>query len=350
MNLSLENQVVLITGAAGFIGSWLAEHLLKTIKGIQVAGIDNMNSYYDVTLKERRLLRLKKYENFHFVKGDIAHKETVMEVFNRFKPVAVVNLAAQAGVRYSINHPDEYIESNLIGFFHILEACRHSFDAGGSGVAHFVYASSSSVYGLGSKIPYSVEDKADKPVSLYAATKRADELMAYAYGKLYGIPSTGLRFFTVYGPEGRPDMAYFSFTDRLAKGEKLQLFNYGDMYRDFTYIDDVVQGIEKVLGRPAPPDEEGVPYKLYNIGNHHPESLLTFVETLEKCLMEQGIIKEPGEKEFLPMQPGDVYQTCADVREMEEDFGFCPSTGLYEGLSRFAKWYAGFCEKGKGAC
>ena len=195
-----------------------------------------------------------------------------------------------------------------------------------------------------------MEDKADKPVSLYAATKRADELMAYAYGKLYGIPSTGLRFFTVYGPEGRPDMAYFSFTDRLAKGEKLQLFNYGDMYRDFTYIDDVVQGIEKVLGRPAPPDEEGVPYKLYNIGNHHPESLLTFVETLEKCLMEQGIIKEPGEKEFLPMQPGDVYQTCADVREMEEDFGFCPSTGLYEGLSRFAKWYAGFCEKGKGAC
>ena len=339
MELSLENRTILITGAAGFIGAALTEYLLKHITGIQIVGIDNLNPYYDVSLKETRLSRLKKYKNFRFIKGDIGEKELVMRVFADARPSIVVNLAAQAGVRYSVTNPDIYIESNLGGFFHILEACRYSYENGQKGVEHFVYASSSSVYGSSKKVPYSVKDPVDHPVSLYAATKKFDELIAYTYSRNYGIPSTGLRFFTVYGPEGRPDMAYFKFTEQLVRQEAIPIFNYGDMYRDFTYIEDVVRGTAKVLQKPPQPDEDGVAYKLYNIGNHHPERLLTFVEILETCLMEQGMISCPGEKEFLPMQPGDVYQTYADIKELEQDFGFRPSTSLYDGLTAFTKWY-----------
>ena len=282
---------------------------------------------------------LSGFEHFTFIKGDLADKECLEKVFQTYKPQIVVNLAAQAGVRYSITNPEAYLESNLIGFFNILECCRHSYDNGAEGVKHLVYASSSSVYGLNKKVPYSTEDKVDNPVSLYAATKKSNELMAHAYSKLYGIPSTGLRFFTVYGPMGRPDMAYFGFTNKIVKGKKIQIFNHGDMYRDFTYIDDIVTGVVNVIKKPPKKNEEGVSYKVYNIGNSKPESLMYFVETLEKCLMKEGIIKSPAEKEFLPMQQGDVYQTYADVSDLEKDFGFKPSTKLEDGLLEFARWY-----------
>lgn len=325
---------VLVTGAAGFIGYYLSEYLLK--EGMQVIGYDNLNDYYDTKLKDARLDILNKYEGFTFIKDDLADKNRVMSVFEKYRPEIVVNLAAQAGVRYSIINPDAYIESNMIGFFNILEACR-AFP-----VKHLVYASSSSVYGTNKKVPYSVEDKVDKPVSLYAATKKSNELMAHAYSKLYKIPATGLRFFTVYGPMGRPDMAYFGFTNKMVKGEKIQLFNFGDMKRDFTYVDDIVTGIVNVMRKPPAENEEGALYKVYNIGNNKPENLLYFVETLEKCLMKEGIIDKPAEKEFLPMQQGDVYQTYADVDGLIKDFNFKPSTSLEEGLSKFAKWYKEF--------
>lgn len=330
----MSNKIVLVTGAAGFIGSYLSERLLGT--GHSVIGFDNMNDYYDVKLKEARLNLLEKYEKFSFIKGDLADKSAVAELFKKFKPDIVVNLAAQAGVRYSITNPEAYISSNVIGFFNILEACRNY------PVEHLVYASSSSVYGTNKKVPYSTEDKVDNPVSLYAATKKSNELMAHAYSKLYKIPATGLRFFTVYGPMGRPDMAYFSFTNKIINGEKIQIFNHGDMKRDFTYIDDIVTGIVNVMQKPPAENEDGARYKVYNIGNNKPEDLLYFVETLEKCLIREGITDKPSEKEFLPMQQGDVYQTYADVDELIKDFNFKPNTSLEEGLSRFAKWYKEF--------
>lgn len=336
------NQTILITGAAGFIGSFLAKRVLEQSQDVKVVGYDNMNNYYDVRLKEERLQMLSGFENFIFIKGDLADKECLEKVFQTYKPQIVVNLAAQAGVRYSITNPEAYLESNLIGFFNILECCRHSYDNGAEGVKHLVYASSSSVYGLNKKVPYSTEDKVDNPVSLYAATKKSNELMAHAYSKLYGIPSTGLRFFTVYGPMGRPDMAYFGFTNKIVKGEKIQIFNHGDMYRDFTYIDDIVTGVINVMNKAPEKNKEGVRYKVYNIGNSKPESLMYFVETLEKCLMKEGVITSPAEKEFLPMQLGDVYQTYADVSDLEKDFGFKPSTKLEDGLSEFVKWYKQF--------
>ncbi|WP_321998654.1 NAD-dependent epimerase/dehydratase family protein, partial [Priestia megaterium] len=294
---------------------------------------------------ETRLLKLNELASneekgsFTFVKGSISDKGIINSVFEQYKPEIVVNLAAQAGVRYSITNPEAYVESNLIGFFNILEACRHSYADGGTGVEHLVYASSSSVYGSNKKVPYSTEDKVDNPVSLYAATKKSNELLAHSYSELYGIPSTGLRFFTVYGPMGRPDMAYFGFTNKLVKGEKIQIFNHGDMRRDFTYVDDIVTGVINVMSKAPQANEDGVKYKIYNIGNNKPESLMYFVETLEKCLMEENIISEPAEKELLPMQPGDVYQTYADVDDLVKDFDFKPSTSLEEGLSQFAKWY-----------
>ncbi len=330
-------QTVLVTGAAGFIGFYLSERLLQ--EGVSVIGFDNLNDYYDPNLKTARLDILKKYENFTFIKGNLADKEAVFELFQTHQPEIVVNLAAQAGVRYSITNPDAYIESNLVGFFNILEACRNY------PVKHLVYASSSSVYGTNKKVPYATEDKVDNPVSLYAATKKSNELMAHAYCKLYKIPATGLRFFTVYGPMGRPDMAYFGFTNKLVKGEKIQIFNFGDMKRDFTYVDDIVTGIVNVMQKPPVENEDGAPYKVYNIGNNSPESLLYFVETLEKCLMQEGIIDKPAEKEFLPMQPGDVYQTYADVDDLIHDFGFKPATSLEEGLEKFAKWYKAYYMK-----
>lgn len=342
INLCLKNKMVLITGAAGFIGSNLAKQLLNQVEGIKIIGIDNMNDYYDVSLKEFRLKKLNQYSGFRFVKGNIADKQTITELFHTYKPQIVVNLAAQAGVRYSITNPDAYVESNLVGFFNILEACRHSYDENNTPVEHLVYASSSSVYGSNKKVPYSTEDKVDNPVSLYAATKKSDELMAHAYSKLYGIPATGLRFFTVYGPAGRPDMAYFGFTNKMVKNQKIQIFNYGDMYRDFTYIDDIITGVIHVMQKAPDANEEGVKYKVYNIGNNKPESLKYFVETLEKCLIAEGIIDCPAEKEFLPMQPGDVYQTYADVDELVKDFGFKPSTSLQQGLNMFAKWYKAY--------
>ena len=289
---------------------------------------------------------------FVFIKGDIADKSTVEALFKQHKPDIVVNLAAQAGVRYSIDNPDSYIQSNLIGFYNILEACRHSYDAVSEnkdavykGVKHLVYASSSSVYGANEKVPYSTEDKVDCPVSLYAATKKSNELMAYAYSKLYGIPCTGLRFFTVYGPAGRPDMAYFKFTNKIVNGEKIQIYNYGDMKRDFTYIDDIVTGVIKVMEKSPTADEKVVPYKVYNIGNNHPEDLLHFVEILEKCLIEEGVVEKSVEKEFLPMQPGDVYQIYADVDDLVKEFGFKPETSLETGLRKFAKWYKSYYRK-----
>lgn len=337
----METQLkVLITGAAGFIGSYLAQRLVKN--GYQVIGIDNMNDYYDVSLKEERLKSLEGDENFRFEKTDIADADVMRDLFAEEQPELVVNLAAQAGVRYSITNPDAYIQSNIVGFYNILECCRHSGEDGRTKVKHLVYASSSSVYGANKKVPYSVEDPADHPVSLYAATKKSDELMAYAYSRLYGIPATGLRFFTVYGPKGRPDMAYFGFADKMARGQKIQIFNHGDMYRDFTYIDDVITGVESVMKKVPAEDENGVRHKVYNIGNHRPESLMHFVETLEQCLIKAGVISAPGEKEFLPMQPGDVYRTYADVTELERDFGFAPNTSLETGLQRFADWYAGY--------
>lgn len=336
------NKTILITGAAGFIGAFLAKALLENNSGTKIIGYDNLNDYYDIKLKEERLRMLSAFENFVFVKGDLADRERLEEVFQKYHPNIVVNLAAQAGVRYSITNPEAYLESNLIGFFNILECSRHSNDDEKEGVEHLVYASSSSVYGLNKKVPYSTEDKVDNPVSLYAATKKSNELMAHAYSKLYGIPCTGLRFFTVYGPMGRPDMAYFGFTDKIVNDKKIQIFNHGDMYRDFTYIDDIVTGVINVMKKIPEANEDGVQYKVYNIGNNKPESLMYFVETLERCLMKEGIIKKPAEKEFLPMQPGDVYQTYADVSELEKDFGFKPSTKLEDGLTEFAKWYKHF--------
>lgn len=325
---------ILVTGAAGFIGFYLSKRLLE--QGETVVGYDNLNNYYDPKLKDARLAILAEYDKFTFVKGDLSDKAAVDALFAEHKPEIVVNLAAQAGVRYSITNPGAYMSSNMIGFFNILEACRNN------PVKHLVYASSSSVYGTNKKVPYSTTDKVDNPVSLYAATKKSNELMAHAYSKLYKIPATGLRFFTVYGPMGRPDMAYFGFTNKLVKGEKIQIFNYGDMKRDFTYIDDIVTGIVNVMQKPPAENEDGALYKVYNIGNNKPENLLYFVETLEKCLINEGIINKPAEKELLPMQPGDVYQTYADVDDLIRDFNFKPNTSLEEGLSKFAKWYKEF--------
>jgi UDP-glucuronate 4-epimerase len=331
-------KTILITGAAGFIGSNLAKALISDNK---IVGFDNVNDYYDVNLKEYRLSQLSCNPNFTFIKGDLADKQAVDSIFEEYQPDIVVNLAAQAGVRYSIDNPQAYIDSNLIGFFNILEACRNN------PVEHLVYASSSSVYGSNKKVPYSTDDKVDNPVSLYAATKKSNELMAHAYSKLYDIPATGLRFFTVYGPAGRPDMAYFKFTNKLVKGEKIQIYNHGDMYRDFTYIDDIVTGVINVMNKAPEVNEDGVKYKVYNIGNNSPESLMDFVNILEQKLIKYGIIDHEAEKELLPMQPGDVYQTYADVSELEKDFGFKPSTSLEEGLDRFAKWYKDFYEADK---
>lgn len=315
----------LITGAAGFIGFYLSEYLLKT--GAKVIGFDNMNDYYEVSLKEERLARLTCYEKFQFIRGDLADKSEVFQVFEKNQIDVVVNLAAQAGVRYSIDYPETYIQSNVVGFFHILEACRKY------PVKHLVYASSSSVYGGNEKIPFSEEDHVDNPVSLYAATKKSNELMAYSYGKLYGIPLTGLRFFTVYGPMGRPDMACFKFARKMLKGESIEIYNYGDMYRDFTYVEDIVEGVARILCNPPRPDKAGVPYKIYNIGNNNPEKLTYFVELLEKYMGMEA------KKELLPMQPGDVYRTYADVSELEKDFDFKPQTSLEEGIRLFAEWF-----------
>lgn len=316
---------ILITGAAGFIGFHLAKRLLDM--GTTVLGLDNLNDYYDVSLKESRLHILEDYPAFTFVKGDLADADTVNEQFETFQPDIVVNLAAQAGVRYSIDHPRSYIDSNIIGFFNILEACRHH------PVEHLLFASSSSVYGNQQKTPFSTSDNVDHPISLYAATKKSDELMAYTYSHLYGIPATGLRFFTVYGPYGRPDMAYFKFANKIRKGEPIQVYNHGDMYRDFTYVDDIVTGIEHMLCNPPKTNELGDLYKVYNIGNHKPEQLMNFIEVLEHAL------GQTAEKEYLPMQPGDVYQTYADVTDLQKDFDFKPETTIEEGLGKFAVWY-----------
>ena len=316
---------ILITGAAGFIGFHLSKRLLE--EGKKVIGFDNMNAYYDVRLKQNRLNILKKYDNFIFIKGDLADKEAVNQLFEQYPPEIVINLAAQAGVRYSIENPEAYIESNIIGFFNILEACRYHKPK------HLIYASSSSVYGANKKVPFSTKDKTDQPVSLYAATKKSNELLAYAYSKLYSIPSTGLRFFTVYGPYGRPDMAYYSFTEKIVKGEPIKVFNNGDMYRDFTYIDDIVEGIFRLLEFIPREDENNVQHKVYNIGNNHPEKLMDFIEILEDCIGKKAV------KGFYPMQPGDVYQTFADVEDLMEDVGFKPATGLKDGLNSFIQWY-----------
>ena len=343
----MKQKVILITGAAGFIGSNLAKNILQKDSEVQVIGVDNLNDYYDVSLKEYRLKELENWDNFPFHKGNIADRSFLEQIFQKWEPEIVVNLAAQAGVRYSITNPDAYIESNILGFYNILECCRHSYDDGKPGVKHLVYASSSSIYGLNKEVPYRTEDKTDKPVSLYAATKKSNELLAHAYSKLYGIPCTGLRFVTVYGPCGRPDMAYFGFTNKMVKGEKIQLFNYGDMYRDFTYIDDIVKGVSAVMEKAPDANEDGVRVKVYNIGNHQPVSLKFFVETLENCLRKAGVIDNEAEKEFLPMQPGDVYQTYADVSELEKDFGFKPDTPLEVGLTEFAEWYAKYYSREK---
>lgn len=342
---------ILITGTAGFIGAGLAKRLLQEKPGAQIIGIDNMNDYYDVRIKESRLAELQKYPNFTFIKADISDKAVVQVLFQIYKPQIVVNLAAQAGVRYSITNPDAYMESNLRGFYNILEACRHSYDNGETGVAHLVYASSSSVYGSNKKVPYSTDDKVDNPVSLYAATKKSDELMAHAYAKLYNIPSTGLRFFTVYGPAGRPDMAYFGFTDKLRAGKKIQIFNYGNCKRDFTYIDDIVEGVMRVMKKPPnrKTGEDGLPippYALYNIGNNHPENLLEFVDVLQQELVRAKVLPADydfeAHKELVPMQPGDVPITYADTAPLERDFGYKPSTSLRDGLRKFAEWYKEF--------
>lgn len=336
-NISLENKTVFVTGAAGFIGSFLCRNLLENVPGVKIVGIDCITDYYDISLKNERLEMLSALKkDFTFIKGDIADKPLLDSLFEKYKPAVVVNLAAQAGVRYSIDNPDAYIHSNMIGFYNILECCRHN------PVEHLVFASSSSVYGSNKKVPYSTEDKVDNPVSLYAATKKSNELFAHAYSKLYKIPCTGLRFFTVYGPMGRPDMAYFKFTNKLVKGEPIQIYNNGDMYRDFTYVDDIVKGVRAVMQKTPEPTEDGAFYKIYNIGNSKPESLMRFVEILENCLIKENIISSPGKKELLPMQPGDVYQTFADVSDLEKDFGFKPSTSLEQGLGAFAKWYKNY--------
>ena len=350
-NIALDRTTVLITGAAGFIGGNLSKRLLADYPGIKLIGIDNMNDYYDVRIKEERLKNLMSYPNFVFIKGSIADKDLINRTFEEYGPDVVVNLAAQAGVRYSIVNPDAYIESNLIGFYNILEACRYSYDGDRQGVRHLVYASSSSVYGSNKKIPYSTDDKVDNPVSLYAATKKSNELMAHAYSKLYNIPSTGLRFFTVYGPAGRPDMAYFGFTDKLRAGKKIQIFNYGNCRRDFTYIDDIVEGVVRVM-RHAPERRNGgdglpePPYKVYNIGNNNPENLLDFVTILQEELVSANVLPADydfdAHKELVPMQPGDVPVTYADTAPLEEDFGFRTSTPLRYCLRAFAKWYANY--------
>ena len=379
-SIDLNGKRILVTGAAGFIGANLCKELLRSYEDVHIYGIDNMNDYYDPKIKNDRLREIyelacnEKLENddrnkvdseseiesqFDFVRGSIADKELVNSVFEEFKPEVVVNLAAQAGVRYSIENPDAYIESNIIGFYNILEACRHSYDGTASvdegqntgvvaddnytGVQHLVYASSSSVYGSNKKIPYSVEDKVDNPVSLYAATKKSNELLAHSYSKLYGIPSTGLRFFTVYGPAGRPDMAYFGFTNKLVNGDKIKIFNYGNCKRDFTFVDDIVKGVVNVMQVAPSENENGVRYKVYNIGNNDPVNLLDFVDILQQELISAGVLPEDydfeSHKELVPMQPGDVEITYADVSALQEDFGFKPSTPLREGLRSFAKWY-----------
>ena len=355
--IDLEKKTVLVTGSAGFIGSNLVLELLRTQSPINIVGIDNMNDYYDVSIKEWRLAEIDKCaaehsdSSYQFYKGDLADKDLIDRIFAEHKPDVVVNLAAQAGVRYSITNPDAYIQSNLIGFYHILEACRHSYDNGAKGVEHLVYASSSSVYGSNKKVPYSTEDKVDNPVSLYAATKKSNELMAHAYSKLYNIPSTGLRFFTVYGPAGRPDMAYFGFTNKLLKGQTIQIFNYGNCKRDFTYVDDIVEGVKRVMqGAPEKKTgEDGLPippYAVYNIGNSSPENLLDFVDILQQELIRAGVLPADydfeAHKELVPMQPGDVPVTYADTSALERDFGFKPSTSLREGLRKFAEWYKVF--------
>lgn len=350
-------QTILVTGAAGFIGSNLVLELLRSMSPVQIIGLDNMNDYYDVSIKEYRLEQIATSAAEHsdsqwtFIKGNLADKALIDKIFADYKPEIVVNLAAQAGVRYSITNPDAYIESNLIGFYNILEACRHSYDNGAKGVEHLVYASSSSVYGSNTNVPYSTDDKVDNPVSLYAATKKSNELLAHAYSKLYNIPSTGLRFFTVYGPAGRPDMAYFGFTNKLLAGKTIEIFNYGNCKRDFTYVDDIVEGVKRVMQ--APPErkvgEDGLPlppYKVYNIGNSHPENLLDFVTILQEELLRAGVLPADydfeAHKKLVPMQPGDVPVTYADTSALERDFGFKPSTSLREGLRRFAQWYKEF--------
>lgn len=349
--IDLSGKTVLVTGAAGFIGSFLSERLLSDFEDIRVIGFDNVNDYYDIRLKESRLEKLQKHKNFIFIKANLADKDKVSEIFREYSPQIVVNLAAQAGVRYSITNPDAYIESNLIGFYNILEACRHSYDDGATPVEHLVYASSSSVYGSNKKVPYSTDDKVDNPVSLYAATKKSDELMAHAYSKLYNIPSTGLRFFTVYGPAGRPDMAYFGFTDKLLRGETIRIFNYGNCKRDFTYIDDIVEGVVRVMqGAPERKNgEDGLPvppYAVYNIGNQNPENLLDFVDILQQELIAAEVLPNDydfeAHKQLVPMQPGDVPVTYADTTPLERDYGYKPSTDLRTGLRSFARWYKDF--------
>ena len=357
--MNLSGKTILVTGAAGFIGSNLVMSLLAGAEAIHVVGLDNMNDYYDVSIKEYRLRKIEALASvkestgsrWTFVKGSIADKFLVDLLLEKYKPSIVVNLAAQAGVRYSINHPDVYIESNIIGFYNILEACRHSYDGGAPGVEHLVYASSSSVYGSNKKVPYSTDDKVDNPVSLYAATKKSNELLAHAYSKLYNIPSTGLRFFTVYGPAGRPDMAYFGFTDKLRAGEKIKIFNYGNCMRDFTYVDDIVEGVVRVMQVPPKKmtGEDGLPvppYAVYNIGNNHPENLLEFVDILQQELVRAGVLPADydfeAHKELVPMQPGDVPVTYADTTPLERDFGFKPGTSLRDGLRKFAQWYKDF--------
>lgn len=350
-------KAILVTGAAGFIGSNLVLSLLKSEEPYHIIGLDNMNDYYDITLKEWRLAQIEEQltnqsqHSWTFIKGSIADRELIDEVFASYEPAIVVNLAAQAGVRYSISNPEAYMESNMTGFFNILEACRHSTDNGKPGVEHLVYASSSSVYGSNKKVPYSTEDQVDNPVSLYAATKKSNELMAHSYSKLYNIPTTGLRFFTVYGPAGRPDMAYFGFTNKLIKGETIEIFNYGNCKRDFTYVDDIVEGVEKVMNK-APEKAEGEdglpvpPYKIYNIGNNQPENLLDFVTILQEELVAADVLPADfdfeSQKELVPMQPGDVPVTFADTSALEKDFNFKPSTSLRAGLRSFALWYKDF--------
>ena len=356
-SIELKNKTVFVTGSAGFIGSNLVLELLKTQSPIKIIGLDNLNDYYDVSIKEWRLSEIDHCaaehsdSNYTFIKGDLADKALIDQIFAEYKPDIVVNLAAQAGVRYSITNPDVYIQSNLIGFYNILEACRHSYDDGAKGVEHLVYASSSSVYGTNKKVPYSTDDQVDNPVSLYAATKKSNELMAHAYSKLYNIPSTGLRFFTVYGPAGRPDMAYFGFTNKLINGQTIQIFNYGNCKRDFTYVDDIVEGVKRVMqGAPEKKyGEDGLPippYAVYNIGNNSPENLLDFVDILQQELIRAKVLPTDYDfevhKELVAMQPGDVPITYADTTALERDFGFKPSTSLREGLRRFAEWYKVF--------
>lgn len=343
--IELNNKTILITGSAGFIGFYLSKRILEEYKNSRVIGFDSLNNYYDISLKEYRLNILKEYNNFTFIKGNLSDKELINKLFEEYKPSVVVNLAAQAGVRYSIENPDAYIESNIIGFYNILEACRYN------PVEHLVYASSSSVYGGNKKVPFSVDDKVDNPISLYAATKKSNELFAHCYSKLYNIPSTGLRFFTVYGPAGRPDMAYYGFTNKLIKGEKIKIFNYGNCKRDFTYVDDIVEGILRVMSG-APKKENGEdglpipPYAVYNIGNSNPENLLDFVNILQEELIRAKVLPEDynfeEHKELVPMQPGDVPVTFADTSALENDYGFKPSTTLREGLRKFAEWYKEF--------